>query len=157
MRVASILELRKTILSEKRRCKSTSTYFLMLYRKIAEKKIPSAQRTLVFGKVRSSQAFSGEKLLISVGSMSNHVSVLRHKCMHTEDLRQPGCPAGLGRAVVQSSVQPTDRPSGTAWGRNIALLFLTSPAASLAQCLASCPLSSHTSAKVLPEIIFSPY
>lgn len=112
----------------------------MPYRKVEEKKIPTARRTFTFGKVRSSQAFSGEKQLISVGSTSNQVSMPSHKCMRTEDLRYPGCLAGSGAGCGTKQCSACRQPLGTARGRNVALLFLTSPAASLAQCLASCPL-----------------
>lgn len=82
---------------------STSAYFLKAAWK-AEEKISAAQRTFTFGNARSSCAFSGEKLMISMGLRSN-------KCMHTEGLGKAG-PAqrGLGLDVEWSSAQPTNTP-----------------------------------------------
>lgn len=111
MRVASILELRKTILSEKGRCTKHKYLFPYAVQK-AEKKVPTAHRTFAFGKVRSSQALSGEKLLFSVGSTSNQVSMPRHKCMHTEDLGQPGWPAGSGAGCDAEQCSAYRHPQG---------------------------------------------
>lgn len=70
----------------------------------SEGKISAAQRTFTFGNMRSSCAFSQEKLMISMRLRSN-------KCMHTEGLGKAG-PAqhSLGLDVVWSSAQPTNTP-----------------------------------------------
>lgn len=102
-RVRSILELRKTVLSEKREVFKVRV--LISWGGMESRgKNTAAQRTFIFRNVRSPWALSGEKPMISMGLRSN-------KCMRTEDLGKAD-PAqhGLGLDVVQSSAQPPNTP-----------------------------------------------
>ena len=101
--------------------------------------------------------FLGEQLLISATSTLNQVSMPRHKRVHTEDLRQPGCPArsgaGCGTELCSAYRHPQGQRGAETWH------FCSSPRQQLHWLSVSLAVhhtsrNSPTSTTMLPEMIF---